>query len=168
MDVMGIGKGLDDKLSKTYYDEEDDVWLPPITDMNNEEHKKEIPDGLELIYGLKATAELNHNMGMAIKTYTQKRWLHMYNMAADENREIDLSSEEEKLLLETEETRMEILNIQNTPQVNSVYLKFFSKSKRKDRWSALCMGVYGGELMAKEKFKKNNGPEFIVGVSKRR
>lgn len=168
MDVMGVGKGVADELSKRFYDEEDDVWLPPITDMNNEEHLKEIPDGLQLIYGLKATAELNHNMGMAIKTYTQKRWLHMYNMAADENRKIDLSSEEEKMLLETEETRMEILNIQNTPQSNTVYLKFFSKSRRKDRWSALCMGVYGAELMAKERFNKDNGMEFVVGISKRR
>lgn len=168
MDTMGLGQGLADELAKPYYDEESDIWYPPIIDMNDEEQASKVPDGIKLIYGIKATAEINHNMGMAIKTFTQKRWLHMYNMAADEQRKIDLSSEEDRLLLETEETRMEILNIQNKPISNSTYIKFFSKSSRKDRWSAMCMGLYGAQLLAKEKFSKDHGMEFMVGVSSRR
>lgn len=168
MDKMGVGKGLSDEMAKSFYDEEEDKWLPPIIDMNDEEQVSSIPDGVQLIYGIKATAEINHNMGMAIKTFTQKRWLHMYNMAADEQRKVDLSSEEEKLLLETEETKMEILNIENKPINNSTYIKFFSRSGRKDRWSSLCMGLYGAQLLAKERFKKDEGMEFMVGISARR
>ena len=168
MDVMGVGKGLADEMAKPFYDEEDDKWMPPIIDMNNEEQVSSIPDGVQLVYGIKASAEVNHNMGMAVKTFTQKRWLHMYNMAADEQRKVDLSSDEERLLLETEETKMEILNIQNKPISNSVYIKFFSKSKRKDRWSAMCLGLYGAQLLAKERLRKDHGMEFMVGVSARR
>ena len=168
MDAMGLGQGLADELAKQYYDEEADMWYPPLIDMNDEEQVSKIPDGIQLIYGIKATAEINHNMGMAIKTFTQKHWLHMYSMAADEQRKVDLSSEEEKLLLETEETRMEILNIQNKAISNSTYVKFFSKSGRKDRWSATGMGLYGAQLLAKEKFDKDKGMEFMVGVSIRR
>lgn len=163
-----VGKGLADEMAKPYYDEQDDKWMPPIIDMNNEEQVSSIPDGVQLVYGIKASAEVNHNMGMAVKTFTQKRWLHMYNMAADEQRKIDLSSDEERLLLETEETKMEILNIQNKPISNSVYIKFFSKSKRKDRWSAMCLGLYGAQLLAKERLIKDHGMEFMVGVSARR
>ena len=168
MDVNGLGKGLADELAKAYYDEQDDQWYPPLIDMNNDEQIRLVTGGVQLIYGIKATAEINHNMGMAIKAFTQKRWLHMYSMQADEQRKIDLSSEEDRLLLETEETRMEILNIQNKPISNSTYIKFYSRSSRKDRWSAMCMGLYGAQLLAKEKFDKDRGMEFIVGVSRRR
>lgn len=168
MDVMGVGKGLADELAKDYYDEEDDKWYPPLIDMNNEEQMERIVNGAALIYGIKATAELNHNMGMAIKTFTQKHWLHMYPLSADEQRKVDLSSEEDKLLLESEETRMEILNIRNKPISGSVYVKFFSTSHRKDRWSAMCMGLYGAQLLAKERFEKDKEMEVMVGISLRR
>lgn len=136
--------------------------------MNNEEQMERIVNGAALIYGIKATAELNHNMGMAIKTFTQKHWLHMYPLSADEQRKVDLTSEEDRLLLESEETRMEILNIQNRPISGSVYVKFFSTSHRKDRWSAMCMGLYGAQLLAKERFEKDNEMEVMVGFSLRR
>lgn len=168
MDTMGLGQGLADELAKPYYDEESDMWYPPIIDMNDEERVSKVPDGIKLIYGIKASAEINHNMGMAIKTFTQKHWIHMYNMAADEQRKIDLTSEEDRLLLETEETRLEILNIQNKPISNSIYIKFFSRSSRKDRWSAMCMGLYGAQLLAKEKFSNDNGMELMISVSRRR
>lgn len=168
MDVMGLGKGLVDELAKDYFDEQENKWFPPLIDMNNEEQVANIVGGVQLIYGIKATAEINHNMGMAIKKFTQKRWLHMYNFSADEQRKVDLSSDEDRLLLETEETRMEILNIQNKPISNTTYIKFFSRSSRKDRWSAMCMGLYGAQLLADERLAKNKGTEFIVGISRRR
>lgn len=166
MDTNGLGVGLADELAKDYYDEEDDKWYPPLIDMNNEEQMKKIINGAALIYGIKATAEINHNLGMAIKTFTQKHWLHMYPMNADEQREVDLSKDEERLLLEAEETRMEILNIQNKPINGSIYVKFFSVSKRKDRWTAMCMGLYGALLIKKEREKDDDTMEFLAGVSK--
>lgn len=167
MDTNGLGIGLSDELAKDYYDEQEDKWYPPLIDMNNEEQMSKIVNGAALIYGIKATAEINHNMGMAIKTFTQKHWLHMYSMHTDEQRTIDLSSEEEKLLLEAEETRMEVLNIKNNPISGSVYVKFFSTSKRKDRWSALCMGLYGAQIVFKERNQKEKTMEVMFKVSKR-
>ena len=166
MDTNGLGVGLADELAKDYYDEEEDKWFPPLIDMNNEEQMKKIINGAALIYGIKATAEINHNLGMAIKTFTQKHWLHMYPMSADENRKVDLTSDEERLLLEAEETRMEILNIQNKPINGSIYVKFFSLSKRKDRWTAMCMGLYGALLIKKEREDDGNTMECLVGISR--
>lgn len=167
MDTNGLGIGLADELAKDYYDEADDKWYPPLIDMNNEEQMHNIVNGAAIIYGIKATAEINHNMGMAIKTFTQKHWLHMYNMSADETRTVDLTSSEEKLLLETEETRMEILNIKNKPINGSVYVKFYSTSERKDRWSAMCMGLYGAQIIFEERNKKSKEMEVMIMISKR-
>ena len=107
-------------------------------------------------------------MGMAIKKYTQKQWIHLYPLSADEQRKIDLTSDEDRLLAETEETRMEILNIQNKPISGSVYVKFFSTSKRKDRWSAMCMALYGMDILSDERLKKKDELVCMYGVSSRR
>lgn len=167
MDTNGLGVGLADELAKDYYDEQEEKWYPPLIDMNNEEQMSKIINGAALIYGIKATAEINHNMGMAIKTFTQKHWLHMYSMQTDESRKVDLTSEEEKLLLESEETRMEILNIQNRPINGSIYVKFFSTSNRKDRWSAMCMGLYGAQIIFEERNNKQKEMEVMIMISKR-
>ena len=172
LDANGLGVGLVDELAKDYYDDEESKWYPPLLDMNNDEQmhmlKEGTLSGLPIIYGIKATAEINHNMGMNIKTFTQKKWLHMYPLSADEQRKVDLSMEEDRLLFESEETRMEILNIKNKPINGSVYVKFYSTSGRKDRWSAMCMGLYGAQLLFKERNQKDKEIEMLAGVSKRR
>lgn len=172
MDTNGLGVGLSDELARDYYDEDTDIWHQPLLDMNNKEQMEKMKSGAlngnPIIYGIKATAEINHNMGMAIKTYTQKHWLHLYPMSADENRKVDLSIEEEKQLLEAEETRMEVLNIKNRPIVGSIFVKFYSKSRRKDRWSSLCMGIYGAQKLYEERNNKDDTEiDFFVGVSSR-
>lgn len=167
MDVNGLGIGLADELAKDYYDVNEDKWYPPLIDMNNEQQMKNISNGAALIYGIKANAEINHNMGMAIKTFTQRRWLHMYPLNADEQRKVDLSSDEDLLLLETEETRMEIMNIKNKPISNSTYVKFYTTSGRKDRWSALCMGLYGTEILRKERNDNANNMQCLIRISRR-
>ena len=172
LDANGLGIGLVDELAKDYYDDEESKWYPPLLDMNNEEQMQMLKDGslsgLPIIYGIKATAEINHNMGMNIKTFTQKKWLHMYPLSADEQRKVDLSMEEDRLLFESEESRMEILNIKNKPINGSVYVKFYSTSGRKDRWSAMCMGLYGAQLLFKERNQKDKEIEMLAGVSARR
>lgn len=167
LDTNGLGIGLADELAKDYYDADEEKWFPPLIDMNNEQQMKNIVNGAALIYGIKATAEINHNMGMAIKTFTQRRWLHMYPLNADEQRKVDLTSEEDLLLLESEETRSEIMNIKNKPISNSTYVKFYTTSNRKDRWSALCMGLYGAEILRKERNDNSNNMECLIGISRR-
>lgn len=111
-DTMTIGQGLTDELAKDYYDVETEKWYPPLIDMNDETAMaaRDKTKGVPIIYGIKATPEINHRMGYAVKTFTEKCWLHMYPFRVEEDR--DLTLEEKQLIYETEATRMEIMNIE--------------------------------------------------------
>lgn len=154
-DTMTIGQGLSDELAKDYYDPEDEKWYPPLIDMNNEQAMEQLDKtkGVPIIYGFKPCAEINHRLGMAVKVATEKRWLHMYPFNVTEK--VDLNTEETRLLAESEETRIEVVNIETTG-TSGGWLQFGTKSKRKDRWSSLGMGLYGIELIAKERFKDDD------------
>ncbi len=155
-DTMTIGQGLSDELAKDFYDPETEKWYPPLIDMNNEQAMNAIDKthGVPIIYGIRACPEINHRLGMAVKTYTEKHWLHMYPMNVDEN--IDLKTEENRLVVETNEARMEIVNIETTG-TSGGWLQFGTKGKRKDRWSAMGMGLYGIQLLAEERLSDDNG-----------
>lgn len=165
-DTMTIGQGLSDELSKDYYDETEQKWYPPLIDHNNEQAMRSLgqTNGIDIIYGVKATPEINHKMGYAIKTFTQKCWLHMYPFRVEEER--DLNLEEKKLVYETESTRMEIMNIQ-TMGVNNGWVKFGTKSKRKDRWSAMGLGLYGIQELANERFEEQRNKNIMVSIKRR-
>lgn len=160
MDTNGLGVGLADELSKPYFDVEEQKEYPPLIDMNDEQAMREITNGVPLIYGIKPTNEINHKMGMAVKTATQKHHLKMYSLeAGDDKVMIDeiLTQEEELQILEAEATRRECIMIQAKPNGN--FFKFEpaikkGKGSRKDRWSALGFALYGAELIEEEKNKK--------------
>lgn len=173
MDTNGLGVGLADELSKSYWDIEEQKEYPPLIDMNDEQAIREITNGVPLIYGIKQTPEINHKMGMAVKTATQKFYLKMYSVEAGDDKVMNdevLTQEEEMLILEAEATRRECIMIQAKPQGN--YFRFEpavkkGKESRKDRWSALGFALYGAELIEQE---KNQKPKTVcVGaVSERR
>lgn len=160
-DTMTIGQGLTDELAKDYYDVDTDKWYPPLIDMNDETAMaaRDKTKGVPIIYGIKATPEINHRMGYAVKTFTEKGWLHMYPFQVEENRELTL--EEKQLVYETEATRMEVMNIE-TFGVSGGWVKFGTRSKRKDRWSAMGMGLYGAKMIYEEResLKDNAEPMF--------
>lgn len=166
MDTNGLGVGLADELSKPFFDIEEQKEYPPLIDMNDEQAVREITNGIPLIFGIKPSAEINHKMGMAVKTATQKHHLKMYSVEAGDDKVMDdeaLTLEEEMLVLEAEATRRECIMIQAKPNGN--YFKFEpvikkGKGSRKDRWSALGFALYGAELIAEEK----NKPEKSVCV----
>ena len=118
--------------------------------------------GVPIIYGIKATPEINHRMGYAVKTFTEKGWLHMYPFKVEENR--DLRLEEKQVLMEAEATRMEIMNIE-TMGVTGAWLRFGTKSKRKDRWSAMGMGLYGARMIYDERTNAEDNSEPIIRFS---
>ncbi|WP_336786943.1 terminase large subunit domain-containing protein [Paenibacillus sp. MMO-177] len=161
MDTQTIGQGLADELSKEYWDFEDLKSYPPLIDVNDEQAVKNIKGGVPLIFGISPTPEHNHRMGMAVKKDTQKRHLKMYSLDAGEENvkkgdEVqtvlaELSEEEEKQVMEAEATRREVLGIEAKPQ--GMYFKFEAATKRgrKDRWSALGLGLYGAELIETER-----------------
>lgn len=146
-DTMTIGQGLSDELAKDFYNKRTGKWYPPLIDKNDEKAMEQVNQigGVPIIYGIRATAEINHRMGYAVKNFCEKRWLHMYPMSVDEK--IDLNSDQEKLIAESEETRSEVVNIE-AKAGSGGWLLFSTKSNRKDRWSALCMGIYGATLIA--------------------
>lgn len=164
-DTMTIGQGLSDELAKDFYDPETEKWYPPLIDMNNEQAMNAIDKthGVPIIYGIRACPEVNHRLGMAVKTYTEKHWLHMYPMNVDEN--IDLKTEENRLVMETNEARMEIVNIETTG-TSGGWLQFGTKGKRKDRWSAMGMGLWGIQLLAEERLSDDN--DCILPILSRR
>lgn len=157
MDTQTIGKALADELSKEYWDFEDLKSYPPLIDMNDEQAVANIKNGIPLIYGISPTAENNHMMGTAIKKDTQKHHLKLYSFEAGDDKvekDIALTEEEEKQILEAEATRREVLRIEAKPQ--GLFYKFDTPTKtgvesRKDRWSALGLGLYGAELIEKER-----------------
>lgn len=166
MDTMTIGTALSDELAKDYFCAEDQKWYPPLIDMNDETAMNRIDTthGVPIIYGLKPCAELNHRFGFAVKIFIEKNWLHMYPLKADENR--DLLNDESKLLVESEAARMEIMNIE-TKGTTGGWMQFRTKSNRKDRWSAMGMGLYGIQLLADEKFNKEES-QLIAPLVHRR
>lgn len=165
-DTMTIGQGLTDELAKDYYYEPEDKWYPPLIDMNDEVamNNRDKTHAVPIIYGIKASPELNHRMGYAVKNYTEKGWLHMYPYSIEEDR--DLTLEEQLLVQQSEATRMEVMNIE-TKGVYAGWVQFFTKSKRKDRWSALGMGLYGIDLIRKEREDDDETGEVLCAVSRR-
>ena len=68
------------------------------------------------------------------------------------------------LLMEAEATRMEIMNIE-TMGVTGGWLRFGTKSKRKDRWSAMGMGLYGARMIYDERTNAEDNSEPIIRFS---
>ena len=165
MDTNGLGAGLADELSEPYWDIEEQKEYPPLIDINDEQAVREIKNGIPLIYGIKPNNENNHRMGMAVKTATQKHHLRMYSQEAGDDKIVKdevLTEEEERLILEAEATRREVLNIEAKP--NGLYYKFEPSNKkgRKDRWSALGLALFGAEIIEQE--QSQDEEEICVGV----
>ena len=162
MDIQGLSKGLYDECLKPYWDAELQKELFPIIAMNDDQAKNNIKNGIPLIYGINGSTELNHNMGMAVKKYTQKHLFHMYNSGTCNNTDGIIGIQEQTQIIEAEATRREIMKIEAVPSGN--YLKFqlpdgmkTSKNHRKDRWIAVCMLLWGAEQIAIEKLEGDQG-----------
>lgn len=173
MDTQTIGQGLADELAKDYYNEDEDKWYPPLIDMNDDTAMANIDKthGVPIIYGIKPCPEVNHRCGYAIKRFTEKGYLHMYPENASEERYMkigkDYSVEEQLLIKQSEATRMEVLNME-TGGLAGGWMKFVTKAKRKDRWSALGYGLYGIEMLFEERKNKEDNSTAIFSVVSRR
>lgn len=166
MDCNGLGVGLADELAKPYYNKQKDEWEKPLVDMNDKEAMKQIEKtgGRPLIFGIKPNLEINHLMGYAVKKYSEKQWIHFYSDNADEDS--DLTLEQETLLQETKITISEVLNVV-TRGISSGWLQFMTRGKRKDRWSATGMAVYGADLLWQEKNNDDGEGQFLISVARR-
>lgn len=169
MDTTGLGLGLADELAKPSIDIVTGELEPALCDVNNEEHKKEIPDGNFIIHGHKFSLDFNHQLGISVKQNTQKRLLRLYSNEALDNSSSS-TMEEVMLLEEAERTRREIMSIEARPRGN--FLTFDvprggMSEGRKDRWTATALALRGADIIEKDMFREKNDV-MTLGVVGRR
>lgn len=169
MDTTGLGLGLSDELAKPSIDPITNEIEPPLCDVNNEEHKKDIPDGNFIIHGHKFSLDFNHQLGMSVKQNTQKRLFRLYSQEALDKVE-NPTAEEVMVLDEAEKTRREIMSIEAKPRGN--FLTFDvprggMSEGRKDRWTATGLALLGADNIEKDMFRDKNNI-ITIGVTGRR
>lgn len=169
MDTTGLGLGLSDELAKPSIDPVTNEIEPALCDVNNEEHKNDIPDGNFIIHGHKFSLDFNHQLGMSVKQNTQKRLLRMYSQEALDN-VANPTMEEILMLDEAEKTRREIMSIEARPRGN--FLTFDvprggMSEGRKDRWTATGLALLGSDAIEKDMFRSKN-EVMTLGVIGRR
>lgn len=169
MDTTGLGLGLSDELAKPSIDPITNEIEPPLCDVNNEEHKKDIPDGNFIIHGHKFSLDFNHQLGMSVKQNTQKRLFRLYSQEALDRVE-NPTVEEIMVLDEAEKTRREIMSIEAKPRGN--FLTFDvprggMSEGRKDRWTATGLALLGADNIEKDMFRDKNNI-ITIGVTGRR
>ena len=169
MDTTGLGLGLSDELAKPSIDPITNEIEPALCDVNNEEHKNDIPDGNFIIHGHKFSLDFNHQLGMSVKQNTQKRLLRMYSQEALDS-VANPTMEEILMLDEAEKTRREIMSIEARPRGN--FLTFDiprggMSEGRKDRWTATGLALLGSDAIEKDIFRSKN-EVMTLGVIGRR
>lgn len=168
MDTTGLGLGLADELAKPFFNPLTGEIDPPLCDINNDQHKKEIPDGVFLIHGHKFNVEFNYQLGVAMKKNTQHRRLLFYSQEALDDDSI--TPEQMNQVNEAELTKREIMCIEAKPRGN--FLAFdvprsgFSEG-RKDRWTATSLAVLGAEEYEQNYFKEEEDGLLIGSVERR-
>lgn len=170
MDTTGLGLGLVDELAKPSIDVITGELEPALCDVNNEEHKKTIPDGNFIIHGHKFSLDFNHQLGISVKQNTQKRLLRMYSNEALDG--VSSPTVEEIMVLEeSERTRREIMSIEARPRGN--FLTFNvprggMSEGRKDRWTATALALRGADIIEKDMFREKNDVKTLGVIGRRR
>lgn len=170
MDTTGLGLGLVDELAKPSIDVITGELEPALCDVNNEEHKKTIPDGNFIIHGHKFSLDFNHQLGISVKQNTQKRLLRMYSNEALDG--VSSPTVEEIMVLEeAERTRREIMSIEARPRGN--FLTFNvprggMSEGRKDRWTATALALRGADIIEKDMFREKNDVKTLGAIGRRR
>lgn len=170
MDTTGLGLGLVDELAKPSIDVITGELEPALCDVNNEEHKKTIPDGNFIIHGHKFSLDFNHQLGISVKQNTQKRLLRMYSNEALDG--VSSPTVEEIMVLEeAERTRREIISIEARPRGN--FLTFNvprggMSEGRKDRWTATALALRGADIIEKDMFREKNDVKTLGAIGRRR
>lgn len=170
MDTTGLGLGLVDELAKPSVDVITGELEPALCDVNNEEHKKTIPDGNFIIHGHKFSLDFNHQLGISVKQNTQKRLLRMYSNEALDG-VASPTVEEIMVLEEAERTRREIMSIEARPRGN--FLTFNvprggMSEGRKDRWTATALALRGADIIEKDMFREKNDVKTLGAIGRRR
>lgn len=161
MDRGGGGLHLKDLLAqpKKFYDVERDRWIedPPIIDVNDDDLK--FVEGRRMLNVKQCQDKDNTEMNEYLKAAFENERLVI--PAFDDYN----SSAAEEVRFEIEETINELLDIKATP-LNSGFYRFetSSRNKKKDRYSALLLAMYGvKEYTASVTRNENTGYDGFHG-----
>ena len=155
LDAMNIGRELYALLTQTTYDVQRDFEYPPFVCFNDEEYKNWAyeKDGVECIYLIKGTADLNNDMARSLNANLNLKKIKFLipdseikdNFVKSDDKYLE-KPVEERLALEMpyiQTTMMvnEIINLEHEIINGKIKIKEVGRA-RKDRYSALAMGNY--------------------------
>lgn len=156
IDINGIGFPFGDTMIKETWDEENQIMLPPYGFFNREEYLSIQPRGCaKILYGIKATSEINSNMHSAL--YSKVYSGHVKFLIPERDARSKLLAtkagqrmspyDRNKRLLPHELTTIlinEIMNLKIKPTGanNQIAVEMINTRMLKDKFSALEMGVY--------------------------
>jgi hypothetical protein len=145
-----------DALGEHTFDKDRDITYPPMKCFNNKDLEKRCgyKDALSVIYGVRATGELNGEIAITFKTAIENKSLKMlvnereaedYLTQHKRFKELD-ASEQSKLLtpyLQTTLMQNEIVTLKAELAPGGKYIKLVETGRsRKDRYSSCSYGLY--------------------------
>lgn len=173
MDSGGIGISVYDELTQYTYDKDRDITYPPMTCFNDEKMAERCgyQDAIPVIYSIKATAELNHDIAMTLKNNLQNKTIQLpvheiegKDYVITNKNFLKKDAEEQANLLatylHTSSLQHELINLEN--QIHNGYIRLKEKpGKRKDRYSSCSYGVYLLKILEKNLKKPEKKKSFI-------
>lgn len=172
LDIIGVGLSILDNLMSVQFNERRGVEYPAFGCMNDDSlnERAGYKDVLKVIFAVRGTAQLNHEIALGVKDDFQNGKL---KLLINDLEGKDYLIEHKKLLSKTpqEQARLLLPYVQTTSMINEMinleyyihngYIKLYEKSNnRKDRYSSLSYGNYLAkhlEIKLKKPDKKNNG-----------
>jgi len=182
VDINGVGRSIPGILDSSWVYE--DKEYPALIDPEDEK-RQNIPNALSIMKYIKADNEMNNDMANYMKVCFQDGSFRMPKSRNDyrEDNSIDETDDdgepikkkkdkstliqEESILLDSEAAIYEILNIRKK-ETNSGRFIFekIQSSMRKDRYSALCMGlIHVKELEEVNKQNLYNAGDMCIGAA---
>ncbi|WP_063565465.1 terminase large subunit [Paenibacillus sp. O199] len=172
IDTHGNGLSLYDDCARSLYDEERDVEYPAWSAMNNEEMRDRALDknALQLVYSLKPTLQLNHEIHVSFRSALEKKKLQLMvneihgKEFLEEKYDFENKTTEEqaKLLYPYYQTSMLINeSVSLESEIRNGFVKLSETgSNRKDRYSSAAFANYYADEMERERFSNDTDSDY--------
>jgi hypothetical protein len=173
IDAQQAGISFIDELMKIQYDEQRDMEHEPWTYLNDEVKEASrfiMPNAKKVIFPIKATASLNHDIAKTMRDTFLKHQIKLL-IGSNEGREfledtikeyysstvIETKVEFEKPYLDTDMLINEMVNLSYEIMENSKLIRLKEpKGGRKDRYTSLSYGNYFIHLMEKDLYEEDD------------
>lgn len=179
LDVRNMGLYVYDELGKITFDEERNKEHPAYTYCKYSENDKDLVDrtsnasGLPVIFGIKATAELNSDIALSMRDVLQRnkikflmdqnkaeRYLHRTIKEYKNSESPSIHNWFEMPYIETTLMINETVNLEH--QISGNYIKLIKKSTaRMDRYSSLSYMNYFASILEKDLDTSDSDYDFV-------